>query len=154
MKFLGKPLEEKIVIIHKLTSSGKKAKKTIQSWYLLMSMKQAYHFFKSEHENVPVGLPKCCDLSPQNLKLFDQIPHNVCVCMYHKNVHLILPKLSKHNNLAANFDKFVAQLTCKNSVKECCYQQCEDCKDSLDFFVPPPDVADIVNWGKIYASQF
>ena len=131
------------VIIHKLTSSGKKVKKTIQSQCLLRSLKEAYHLFKSEHENVPVGLSKFCDLRPQNVKLFDQIPHNVCVCMYHENVCLTLQELSKHTNLAATFDGFVAQLTCNNSIKECFYHQCEDCKDSIDFFVPPSDVADI-----------
>ena len=111
MKVHGKPLEEKIVIIHELTSSGEKVKKTIQSWYLLMSLKEAYHLFKSEHENVPVTLSEFCDLRPQNVKLFDQIPHNVCVCMYNENVHLILQELSKHTNLAATFDGFNAQVT-------------------------------------------
>ena len=108
-----------------------------------MLLKRAYHLVKSEHENLSVGLSKFCDLRPQNVKLFDQIPHNASVCMYHENVHLILHELSKHTNLAATFDKFVAQLTCNNSIKKCFYRQCEDCKDSLDFFVPPPDVADI-----------
>ena len=60
--------------------------------------------------------------------------------MYHENVCLILHKLSKYTNLAATFDGLVAQLTCNNSIKECFYRQCEDCKDSFNFFVPPPDV--------------
>ena len=63
--------------------------------------------------------------------------------MYHENVYLILSKILKHTNLAATFAGFVAQLTCNNSIKECFYCQCEDCQDSIDFFVPPPDVADI-----------
>ena len=108
-----------------------------------MSLKEAYHLFKSEHDNKPVGLSKFCDLRPQNVKLFDQIPHNVCVCMYNENVHLILQELSKHTNLAATFDEFVAQLICNSSIKEYFYHQGKDCKDSLDFFVPPSDVADI-----------
>ena len=109
MKFHGKPLEEKIVLLfNEVTSSGQKVKKIIQSLYLLMSLKEAYHLFKSEHVNVPVGLSIFCDLRPQNIKLFDQILYNVCVCMYHENVCLILHKLSKHTNLAATFDGFVA----------------------------------------------
>ena len=48
MKFHGKPLEEKIVLLFKeVTSSGEKVKKIIQSRYLLMSLKEAYHLFKS-----------------------------------------------------------------------------------------------------------
>ena len=108
-----------------------------------MSLKKAYHFFKSEHENVPVGISNFCDLRPQNINLFNQIPYNVCVCVYHENVCLILNELSQHTNLAATFDEFVAKITWSNSIKECFYCQCEDCKDSLDFFVPRPDVADV-----------
>ena len=63
------PGRKDCLIIHELTSSGEKVKKTIQSWYLLMSLKEAYHLLKSEHENVPVGLSKFCDLRPQNVKL-------------------------------------------------------------------------------------
>ena len=124
----------KCFVIHELTSSVEKLKKTRQSWYLLVSLKEAYCFFKSEHENVAIGLAKFCDLKPQNVKLFDQVPHNVCVCMYPENMHLILHQLSKHINLAATFDESVAQLTYNNLIKECFYCQYEDCKDSLDFF--------------------
>ena len=120
---MASPGGKDCVIILKLTSSREKVKKTIQSRYLLMSLKEAYHLFKSEHENMPVGLSKFCDLRPQNVKLFDQIPHNVCVCMYHGKVCLILSELSKHTNLPATFDGFVAQLTCNNSIKECFYHQ-------------------------------
>ena len=80
-------------IIHELTNSGEKVKKTIQSRYLLMSFKEAYHLCKPEHENVPVVVSKFCDWRPQNVKLFDQIPDNVCVCMNHENVRLILHQI-------------------------------------------------------------
>ena len=67
----------------------------------------------------------------------------VSVCIMKMCVRLILHELSKHTNLAATFDGFVAYLTCNNSVIECFYRQCEDSKDSFDFFVPPPDAADL-----------
>ena len=60
-----------------------------------MSLKGAYHLVKSEHENLPAGLSKFCDLRPQNIKLFDQIPHNVCVCIYHENMQLNLTQTCK-----------------------------------------------------------
>ena len=65
-------------IIHELTSSGEKVKKTIQSWYLPISLKEAHHLLKSEHENGSVGFSKfwlkateCQDIWS---KLVDQIP--------------------------------------------------------------------------------
>ena len=72
------PGRKDCLIIHELTSSGEKVKKTIQSWYLLISLKEAHHLLKSEHENGSVGFSKFCDLRLQNVKLFDQIPQNVC----------------------------------------------------------------------------
>ena len=54
-------------------------KKTEQVRYLLMSLKEIYNLFKTENENVSIGFSKFCDLRPQNVKLFDQIPHNVCL---------------------------------------------------------------------------
>ena len=70
-----------------------------------------------------LNFSKFCDLRPQNIKLFYQIPHKMCVCMHHENVHLILHKMSKHTNLAATFNGFVAKLTHSNSIKNFFYRQ-------------------------------
>ena len=117
------------IIIRELLSTGEKIKKTEQVRYLLMSLKEIYNLFQTENENVSIGFSKFCDLRPQNVKLFDQIPHNVCVCMYHENVRLMLIELEKHTNLASNFNEFVQQVTCDDSSKECIYRRCEDCRD-------------------------
>ena len=73
----------------------------------------------------------------------------ICVGLYHKNVCLILQELSNHTNLVVTFDGFVAQLTYNSSIKECCCHQCEDCKDSLDFFVPTSDATKYQKWQTI-----
>ena len=45
-----------------------------------MSLKEAHHLFKSKND-VSVGFSKLYDLRLQNVKLFDQIPHNACFCI-------------------------------------------------------------------------
>lgn len=36
---------------------------------------------------------KFCKLCPAHVKLFDNLPYQVCVCSYHENIHLILVAL-------------------------------------------------------------
>ena len=69
---------------------GETIKKTLQSRYILMSLKEAPKLFTDEHQDPKIGISKFCELRPANIKLFDQIPHTVCVCEYHENMHLIL----------------------------------------------------------------
>ena len=44
-----------------------------------MSLKEAYNKFKESNADAKIGLSKFCDLRPQHIKLFDHIPHYVCV---------------------------------------------------------------------------
>jgi len=45
-----------------------------------------------------IGLRKFCELKPNNIKLLDHIPHNICVCSYHENVQLLLLSLKEHEH--------------------------------------------------------
>ena len=78
------------VIFREVTSDGKKQKQTEQARFMLMSLKEAHAKFVEEHPNNKIGLSKFCKMRPPNVKLFDHIPHHVCVCPYHENVHLLL----------------------------------------------------------------
>ena len=64
-----------------------------------------------------VGLTKFCEWRPAHVKLLDQIPHQVCVCVYscHENVRLLLVALKEHTDFAA----FTEQVTCDPSTKVC-----------------------------------
>lgn len=106
---------------------------------MLMSLKEAYNLFINEYKEIKVGFSKFCSLRPLQVKLFDQIPHNVCVCQYHENVRLILVALSTHSNLLATFAGFVSQVTCDEENRDCIYRKCDVCKDALDVFKLSPD---------------
>ena len=93
-------------------------------------MKETHHIYTQENEANLIGLSKLCELCPANIKLFDKIPQNVCVCLYHKNVHLLLLELEKFTYLSASFSQFLSQIKCDES-KECMYIQCGTCENNL-----------------------
>ena len=70
----------------KVTQMAKKTKRTEQVRYLLMSLKEAYSKFAEKHTDSKIGLSKFCEFRPTHVKLFEHIPHHVCVCVYHENV--------------------------------------------------------------------
>lgn len=60
---------------------------------LLESLKSVYEMFKKQHEsdNFKISFSKFCKLKPVEFRNADSRGvHNVCVCMYHQNVKMIL----------------------------------------------------------------
>ena len=97
------------VIIRK-TVEGEKKKTTEQVRYMLMSLREAYHKLKDQYPSLKVGLSKFCDLRHVHVKLFDQLPHQVCVCSYHENVRLLLVALKEHTTLNTDFTVFTGTM--------------------------------------------
>lgn len=94
------------IIIREVTD-GKMDKRTEQTRYMLMSLREAYAKYGEEHPSQKIGFSKFCELRPQNIKCFDHLPHHVCVCSYHENVRLLLLALKDHTSLtSAELDAF------------------------------------------------
>ena len=91
-----------------------------------------------------VGLSKFCNLRPPNIKLFDSILHNICVCIYHENMRLLLELLSKYTKLSESFQNFVDQFTCDPSFYDSNYRKCDNYIDLLDTFKPVVKQCEIV----------
>lgn len=108
------------VIIRETDGEGGKVKRTEQVRYLLMSLKEASNKFTEVNPTKKIGLSKFCELRPKRVKLFDHIPHNVCVCSYHENVRLLLVALKEHTQLSVDFRPFIDQVTCNPSPSPIC----------------------------------
>ena len=80
------------IIIRETTEEGDRIKTTQQVRYMMMSLREAYNKFIEQHSTVKMSLSKFCELRPPNVKLFDHLPHQVCLCSYHENVRLLLQK--------------------------------------------------------------
>lgn len=136
------------VIIREVDSEGKRVKRTEQVRYMLVSLKEAHSSFVKAHQEYKIGLSKFCELRPVNIKLFDHIPHNVCVCSYHENVRLLLLCLKEHSELCTDFQGFINQITCSSTQKSCMSNECSECKHKIDNFAPkePGDLIKYHQW--------
>ena len=100
---------------------------------MLVSLKEAHNCFIKTHSEYKIALIKFCELRPKNIKLFDHIPHNVCICCYHENVRLLL---QEHTRLCTDFQGFIGQVTYNSSQKPCMSNECSYCRNKINDFTP------------------
>ena len=106
--------------------------------------------FTTEHADSSVRRSKFCELRPKHVKLFETLPHNVCVCMYHENVRMLIVSLKKFTGLPYNISDFSHRIVCDTGSEECMTLQCDHCEDKLIRFAP----ADIDAESPIKYSQW
>ena len=123
-------------VIIREVNEGRKEKRTEQARYMLTSLKEAHFKFLEDHPSDKIGLSKFCELRPSNVKLFDHIPHHVCVCSYHENVRLLLAALKEHTSLQTEFQDFICQMTCDAQAEACLTGQCKSCEKNINSFKP------------------
>ena len=66
---------------------------------MLTLLREAHHLYSIQHSANNIGLSKFGKLRPSNVKLFEHIPHKVCVCSYHENVCLMLVALKQQERM-------------------------------------------------------
>ncbi len=101
------PGRKDCLIIKETVLSGERIKRTEQIWYMLKSLRETYSKFKEAYPSTKVGCSKFCEFRPDFVKLFDQIPHQVCVCSYHENLRLLLATLKEHTSLSPEFSGLI-----------------------------------------------
>ena len=100
-----------------------------------MSLSEAYKNL-CQTTDITISRSKFCELRPKHIKLFDQIPHNVCVCLYHENIRLLLLALQDESPLPENTSQFTELMVCDTDNKKCMTQECILCKNKIDRFIP------------------
>jgi len=71
-------------------------KKTLQKRYLLYSLREIHQLFIEENPQVVISRSSFKDLRPCNVLYKSATPHNMCVCIHHENVALLLRALDEH----------------------------------------------------------
>ena len=130
------PGRKDCIIIREITEKGERIKTTQQVRYMMMSLREAYNSFEEHHSTIKMSLSKFCELRPPNVKLFEHLPHQVCLCSYHENVRLLLIALRDHSFLSTEFSSFIKQVTCDATSKECMTRECTTCVSLIDEFAP------------------
>ena len=118
-----------------VNEDGKKQR--LQKRYLLYSLREVYHLFIEEHPNIPVSCSAFTELRPSNVLYKSMIPHNVCVCMYHENIRLLLKALREHIDSFTSLDlqSFVQLLVCADTNELCMFRKCDQCEKRFDEMV-------------------
>lgn len=106
----------------------------VQKRLLLGNINDIYHLFREEHEHVKIGLTKFTQLRPLHCVLSGSSgTHNVCVCVHHENVKLMLEaigldSLTKDTEISLkNYHDCIQAITCSNASDKCYLGDCLEC---------------------------
>ncbi|CAF1529237.1 unnamed protein product [Adineta ricciae] len=105
------------------------AKLKLQRRYLLFSLRELYQLFVQENPQIKLSLSSFQDLRPSNVLYKSSIPHNVCVCIYHENISLLLQALSKYIHGLERIDlhSFINLIVCDPANELCMFGNCTHC---------------------------
>ncbi|CAF3406874.1 unnamed protein product, partial [Rotaria socialis] len=108
-------------------------KKTMQKKYLLYTLRELYELFMTENPNITISLSSFQNLRPAYILYKSSIPHNVCVCIYHENIALLLKSLNKHVQGLDTIDlnSFVKLIVCNDQNETCMFHKCAVCADKF-----------------------
>lgn len=104
------------------TPDGKKHK--MQKRYLYFTIGEIFEEFKREYPDVDIGLSKFSYLRPKHVMLQSQTPENLCLCLYHENIRLLLEAVP---NFPKRTGDFVSAIVCDPDNKDCMLQTCNEC---------------------------
>ncbi|KAJ8685607.1 hypothetical protein QAD02_021400 [Eretmocerus hayati] len=103
----------------------------LQKRLLLYNLRELYLKFKDLHAGLKIGVSKFAEIRPpQCVFAGSSGTHNVCVCVYHQNVKLMLEgmNISKlTSNEITNYKDCIAKLICDNPSTSCYLNQCKEC---------------------------
>nr|XP_042913577.1 uncharacterized protein LOC122273608 [Parasteatoda tepidariorum] len=103
---------------------GKKTK--VQKKYLCTTLGEAHEMFKNDNPGIKIGRSKFSELRPSHICLRHETPANLCLCIYHENVRLLLEGISFFPNSTSDFIKVII---CANPTEQCYYQTCNSCEN-------------------------
>lgn len=105
------------------TEDGTKIHK--QKQLILCNLKELYSKFKSVHPSLCIGFSKFAQLRPKWCILAGpKGTHNVCVCMSHQNVKLMV---SAVRSGSFSYKELLQLLTCDLNNEKCMFNKCELC---------------------------
>ena len=95
-----------------------------QKRLVLRNIREAYLQYKSTFPDDKIGFSKFAGLQPKWCRTVGQSDsHNVCVCIYHQNVKLMLSAV----NPTLRYQVLLEMCVCDVTRKDCMLNKCEDC---------------------------
>ena len=112
------------------TVRDKNSKSKEQKRVLTMTVAETHSLFVGENPTIVVGKSKFAELWPAEVLRSSKMPCNICGCIYHGNIALLLEEF--HRKLPENFplygEEFVKSCVCITTNKKCMTSNCVLCK--------------------------
>ena len=117
--------------------------------HMIMSVAETYCLFKEEYPTVKVGKSKFFQFRPPHIRPMNEMPHNVCVCVYHANFDYMVEALHKTlPDFPSTSREFVSEVTCDVNSERCMSGECQDCFDVFDIVKLKLDESSRISWKK------
>ena len=96
-------------------------KRKEQKRILTMKINEAYELFIKEQSDKVTRKSKFLKVRPLEVLLSSQIPRNVCGCIYHTKIKLLLPETHQKypEHFPLNGDEFIKACVCDETSKPC-----------------------------------
>ena len=120
-------------------------KNKIQKRYLTLTLGETYEIFKTENPSIKIGRSKFCELRPDYICLRHQTPSNLCLCIYHENIRLILQAIKQLPNYTSEFVKLII---CDGDIEDCHYGRCSACGNFQKYHNVIEDLIDDTSLGE------
>ncbi|CAF2039332.1 unnamed protein product [Rotaria magnacalcarata] len=114
-----------------IKENGTKTK--LQKRFLLYTLREMYQLFIEENPTIQVSRSSFQGLRPCNVLYKSLTPHNVCVCVYHENILLLLKSLNLHVQGLRSVDlhSFIKILVCEDNNEFCMFNNCSKCVNNF-----------------------
>lgn len=127
------------------TVTGKRAH--VAKRHMIMSVAEAYRLFKEEYPSVKVGKSKFFEVRPPHVRPMSEMPHNVCVCVYHANFEYLVEVLHKNiPDFPSTSRELVSEITCDVASEKCMSGECQTCFEIYDIVKLKLDQSSGVSW--------
>jgi len=97
-----------------------------QKRQLLYKISEAHQLFKEE-SSLKIEKSKFAELRPPHILPLSSIDQEVCICIYHENLDLLLQGLSKITSKCWSSEEAVAQTVCSLDTLKCVDRDCDSC---------------------------
>ena len=92
------PEKQDVVTIRDKNRNWKEQKRI-----LTITIAEVHQLLKNEHPDVTIGKSRFSSLYPMDVKISSALPRNVCNCIYHSDVNLILETLNSNIPIFFNY---------------------------------------------------
>lgn len=95
-------------------------RQNMQKRHLVMSIGECYRLFKEEYPILKVGKSKFYAARPDYVRPVTEIPHDVCVCMYHANFNFLIETATHtFSSFPPSAQELLEQVCCNIEKEEC-----------------------------------